>query len=144
MARIEDIERRLLNWARWRAGAGSGGMGYAGVNWGSDGGTRSAYREARIPTLDCDGEEMDRAVRSLSSELRRTVEVHYCESRSEVDAMARLACGRSTLHARLGRAHLLLQAWLANQQRLRDDERARVEAIEQAGRDRLLQMRQNR
>lgn len=134
MARLEDVERRLLNWARWRAGMGSGGMGYAGVHWGAEGGTRAAYREARIPTMDCEGEETDRAVRALPSDLRRTVEVHYVEVRSETDAMRRLACGRSTLHARIGRAHLLLQSWLANQRRLRDEERARVEAIEQAGR----------
>ena len=32
MARIEDIERRLLNWARWKAGGRSGGLGYSAIN----------------------------------------------------------------------------------------------------------------
>ena len=31
MARIEHIERRLLNWARWKHGANRCGLGYATV-----------------------------------------------------------------------------------------------------------------
>lgn len=78
MARDADTERRLQNWARWKLGAGARGLGYASVNLtmvlGDD---RSDYQEARIPTVDCEAEETDRAIMTLPSELRATLEVFY-------------------------------------------------------------------
>lgn len=143
MARIEDIERRLLNWARWKASESRGGsMGYARTNWGADVSTSSRYREARIPLSDCEAEEMDRAIAALSPfELRQTVSVYYLAA-SENDALARLQCARPTLHARIGRAHLALQHWLAQQQLARELERQRVEAVGEASKA-FLHLRQN-
>jgi hypothetical protein len=130
MARIEEIERRLLNWARWKAGESrTGRIGYARTNWGADVGTRGCYREARIPTSDCEAEETDRAIAALTPfELRETVSVYYLSS-GEKEALWRLQCARQTMHARIGRAHLALQHWLAEQYRTREQERARVEKV---------------
>lgn len=144
MARIEEIERRLLNWARWKAGESrTGRIGYARTSWGADVGTRGCYREARIPISDCEAEETDRAIAALTPfELRQTVSVYYLAS-SETEAMGRLQCARQTMHARIGRAHLAIQHWLAEQQRAREQERARVEKVE-ADSKAFLHLRQNR
>ena len=145
MARLVDIERRLQNWARWRLGAGTGGLGYAGVKWGAEAGTGGAYREATIPTVDCEAEETDQAVSALpDTSLHRTLVVYYLQTTSERDALLKLCCGRSTLHARLARADRCIERWLSARHIARQDERARVEAIGAAARARLLQMRQNR
>lgn len=131
MARIDDIERRLLNWARWKAGPSGGSMGYARTNWGADVGTSLRYRDAKIPTVDCEAEETDRAVTALPGELRATVvQVYLCPGPDEERA-ARLQCARVTMHARISRAHVVLQVWLSDLAGRRKAERERVEGIDQ-------------
>ena len=77
-ARIEDIERRLQNWARWKLGATHSGLGYASMRW--DGGIRTpGNRKSIVTTIDCEAEETDRAVMVLASNLRATVEVEYLQ-----------------------------------------------------------------
>lgn len=125
MGRIEDIERRLQNWARWKTSSGSGSLGYARVQLASDT-SREGYREARIPTLDCEAEETDRAVLALPSELRRTVELHYLGGGSLRRQAAVLCCSESTVHARIVRAHQVIQSWLRDLDRARRQESARI------------------
>ena len=132
MAKIEDIERRLLNWARWRDMAGSGALGYAAVKL-EGGGTRGGYREAKVPVVDCEAAEMDELIQRLPSELRFTIEVCYCESGGETTRMKRLMCARSTIHARIGQAHTMLARWLAEKHQVRTRERQRVEALQRMG-----------
>lgn len=131
MARIEDIERRLLNWARWKTGDRSGGMGFAKVNMGMSGGTRR--RESIIPTSDCEAEETDRAVMSLPSHLRATVEAVYL-SGSLWAVSARLCITPAAVDARIWRAHALIQTWVHNLEAARQAERQRVEAVLRAAR----------
>lgn len=131
MARIEDIERRLLNWARWRVTEGGGSIGYASVRLSSDvlaSGDR--YREAVIPTSDCEAAETDGLVMKLTSELRATVENYYTGRGGEAECLKRLCIGRSTLHARIDRAHRALASMLADLQAQRLGERKRVEALQ--------------
>lgn len=128
MARIEDIERRLLNWARWKIGGSAGGLGYASVNLAGDT-SRELYREARIPTNDCEAEETDRAVVSLDSDLRRTVEVVYLGSGGTRNKAAALCCTEATVYARVDRAHRLLAQWFTARQRDRAIERDRLDAL---------------
>ena len=61
MAKIEDIERRLMNWARWKMVAGSGGLGYARLQLEAEG-SRDGYREAKVPVVDCEASETDELV----------------------------------------------------------------------------------
>lgn len=131
MARIEEIERRLLNWARWKSGGRSSGMGYATVNLGaSPGGTRQ--RESVIPTIDCEAEETDRAVMSLPSELRATVEAVYVSANSARGVAARLCVTPAAVDARIWRAHSHIQAWLQTLESSRKAERERVEFLQRA------------
>jgi hypothetical protein len=136
MARIDWIERRLLNWARWTSSRGAGNLGYAAVRLGSGVGTREAYREARIPLSDCEAEETARAVLALPSELRATVEAYYTRPGTVEDQLEHLCIARPTLYARLERADTCLARWLDDRQRQRAEERARVEAVQHASRPR--------
>lgn len=136
MARIEDIERRLLNWARWRCGLMRGGLGYASVDLGAErvdgGGGYDA--PAVIPTSDVEASETDQAVMSLPGELRRTVEVCYLDGGGVQRHAAKLACSESTIKARIWRAHRLLSAWYAGRAAAAREQRARVEALQRAAR----------
>ena len=133
MARIEEIERRLLNWARWRAGAGSGGMGYASVNMASEG-ARDGYREATIPTIDCEAEETDRVVMSLASELRAAVEAVYLGQGTVAEKARRLCLSEAGMYRRIDQAHARMQSWLNDLDQARRRQRARVEALLKAAR----------
>jgi hypothetical protein len=137
MARIEDIERRLLNWARWKMGGRSGGLGYASLNMAAVtvGGGRDGYRESTIPTNDCEAAETDQAVMTLPSELRRTVEVVYVEGGGMASKARRLCVGERTVQMRIETAHRHISRWLAEQNRVRQEQRALIERITQAARD---------
>lgn len=126
MARIEDIERRLLNWARWKLGEGGGSLGYAGVCL-TDDTSRSLYREAIIPTVDCEADETDQAVQALEPIYRRTIEVVYVEEPSVKRAAQLLFIAESTMKGRISEAHRRLSNWFADKAQQRRAARERVE-----------------
>lgn len=127
--RDEEMERRCLNWARWKLGGSSGTMGYARVSPGMEpGGGR--YREARIPTIDCEAEETDRGIAALDPDLRRTVEQYYLQPEGNYIKAIRLGIAEATLYRRIERAHQELSAWLQDRRRAADVERLRVMALQ--------------
>ncbi|MBB2485418.1 hypothetical protein H5407_09280 [Mitsuaria sp. WAJ17] len=135
MAKIEEIERRLLNWGRWRHGAGAGGLGYARVVYTEVLATdRDNYQEAVIPTVDCEAEVTERAVQALASELRATVEVYYVLGGGLAAKARRLAVAEATVKSRIDRSHRIIQAWLAERERGQLEQRRRVELLTQAAR----------
>lgn len=136
MARIDWVEARLLNWARWRlTGRSSGRMGYAAVDLQAPAsGQVDPWCGPSIPVSDVDASEVDDAVMRLPSELRVTVIEQYLGRGGERDKLARLCCSKATLHARIERAHrLLAEHWTAQRER-REAERQRVMALQQAAR----------
>lgn len=135
MARIEDVERRLLNWARWCNTRGSAGaLGYAAVRLGGEGvGQREAYREARIPVSECDAVETDAAVKALPHDLQRTVVTVYTGAGTRTDHLNRLAISLSTLKARISEAHRLISRFFADRQAAAASERQRVERLQGGG-----------
>lgn len=122
-SKIEDIERRLLNWVRWKAGAGVGGLGYASVNMlaALGGSSRGAHDPIPIPTMAIEAEETDRAVMALPSELRRTVEVVYLGRGGAPEHARALAVSAVTVRARVCRAHKAISNWLADLAQSRED-----------------------
>ncbi len=129
MARIEDIERRLQNWARWKLGIGGGGLGYgSGSAWDVE--VRSGYREAVIPTVDCEAEETDQAVERLESRLRVTVHAVYVDPGSGARKAAALGIAESSLYARVEEAHRHLSACFSERQRNARQERTRIEHLQ--------------
>lgn len=129
-ARIEDMDRRLDNWARWLAGGRVGGLGFAAVNMlAAMGGDRGRYREASIPTSDCEGAETDAAIKTLPAELIQTIEVHYLSGLGVAAQAVRLGVTPATVRVRLCRSHGLLQTWFADQAQQRRAQRERVERV---------------
>lgn len=131
--RSEEVERRLLNWARWRAGGQRGGLGYASVSLGMQSGS-ARYRESVIPTSAGEAVETDEAVQHLEEPLRRVVTRHYADGLSVVAISLELRCAVSTVYTRLDRAHLLLDAAFHEVALARRAERERVEALAAAAR----------
>lgn len=132
MARIEDIERRLQNWARWKLGAVHSGLGYASMSWAATPAGRG-MRESIIPTIDCEAEQTDRAVLALESRLRATVEVEYLQGWSLRRKAQQLACSEPTVKTRIWQAHRQLAHWLADKAQLAQAERVRVQALQARG-----------
>lgn len=131
MARIEEIERRLLNWARWKHGAGSGGLGYGGSTWNMEP-SGSRYREAVIPTVDCEASVTDQAVGSLEQRLRETVQQVYLTGDSaDIDAR-KLSISPATVKARIWEAHRRMSEWFTSRDSVARAERQRIEALQRA------------
>jgi DNA-directed RNA polymerase specialized sigma24 family protein len=112
MARIEWVEQRLQNWARWRLTRGGGVLGYASVNLLAAAMPRDRDVDAPVPTSDVDAREIDDAVGRLPSELRATVTEAYLGEGGLRHKLQRLCVSESTLHARIGRAHRMLAGHL--------------------------------
>lgn len=132
MARIDWIEERLQNWARWRlARGGSGVMGYAAVNLVDSDAGRSGYITAAVPISDAEAAATDEAVQRLSPRgLVLTVFEVYCGRDGLEDKARRLSCSVATVHRRVEQAHeQLREHFLAREDKARN-ERARVESVQ--------------
>lgn len=136
MARIEWVEHRLQNWARWQLCRGGGVLGYAqvqlasGVNAGRDG-----YVTAAIPISDVEASETDTAIGRLNPPgLALTVREVYAGAGGLRDKAQRLCCSEATVHARVDQAHKQLAAFFLDAEQRRKVERARVEQLQEGKR----------
>lgn len=135
MARIPDIERGLLNWARWRAQMQDGGGNFARVDFTAervDGGGWDT--PTPIPTNDAEAELYDKAVKALASELRQTVEMVYIKGGGMRDKARRLAVSEATVYMRIDKAHIAISSWLRDHKQAQDDQRKRMEALQRSAR----------
>lgn len=137
MARIEDIERRLLNWARWKLGDSTGGLSYASVDLTLSNAGRDGYIEATVPTLDVEAEVTQQAVMSLDSHLRVTVEAVYVGRGTMIEKARELCCGEATIYARIDLAHYRISAWLSARAATAREQRRIVEALQEGARPKL-------
>lgn len=131
MARDPDIERKLLNWARAKAGGQSGGLGYATVNLQIEGDARR-YREATIPIDACEADITDQAVKALAPVPRETVQQLYLRNLSMREVAAKARIGEQAARARIWKAHAELRTWFAERERKAASERARVQQLQRA------------
>lgn len=140
MARDEYVERRMLNWVRWRCGAGDVGLGYGSASlWDRIKVDVSPNRESVIPTNAIEGSETEEAVRALPGYLRATVEVVYLTD-DPVDAKAkRLACGVSTVHSRTREAHRLISIWFSDKAVRLQAAREQAEKVQAMARQRVTE-----
>ena len=132
MARIPDIERRLLNWARVRLARDSGGIGWATTTWRERVDGEGWDAQARIPTIDHDAEVTEQAIQSLQADLRETVHTVYLRGDGIRAAGRRLSVAPSTVSARIDMAHIRLASWFSERDRAARAERERVEALQRA------------
>lgn len=129
MARLEWIERRFPNWRRWKLARGSGALGYAAVNLENADMPRDPYADAPIPTSDIEASETDVAIELLPAELKETVYVWYLGTRGLAEKLRQLGCAEPTLHARIGKAHMLMAGHFTEKDEKRRLERQRVERL---------------
>lgn len=131
MARIEWVEQRLQNWARWKIVRGGGMLGYAGVNLAAAGGAREPWAAAAIPISDVEASETDEAVQRLSpGGLALTVIEHYAGQGGIKDKLQRLCCAEPTYHKRIDEAHRQIAGHILERQAQRRAERERVESLQ--------------
>ena len=108
MALNDEMERRMLNWARWKLTGGAGVLGFSAVQFAAADMPREPYADAPIPTSNIEASEMDDAVKALPPELRATVEIHYLDNESQSHKLGRLGITKAALYLRIGRAHRVL------------------------------------
>ena len=138
MARNEEMERRLLNWARWKLTNGAGLLGFASVDLEEAGMPREPYADAPIPSSNIEASETDEAVKRLPSDLRATVETHYLANVPMRVKVQRLCITERALYLRIERAHgLLCNHFMARLDRQRA-ERERLERVADGIRARLI------
>lgn len=140
MARIDWVEQRLQNWARYvLTSGGSGNMGYAGVDWSgmaNSNAGRDGYITTTIPIAECEAGETAASVMTLPSELRATVEAFYLGNGGVRQKCERLCISEDTLYRRIDRAHrALAQLWDAKRQ-AQQAERERLEQLLESARPR--------
>lgn len=131
MARIEWVENRLRDWARWRLTRGTGKLGYASMRYGPE--LLSAlepYADAPVPTNAIEAAETDGLVALLPGDLRRTVEVWYVAGGGLQAKLRYLCCAERTLHDRIERAQRLLAEHLHAKRERQGTERRRVEQLQ--------------
>jgi len=134
MARIEWVEQRLQNWARWKAiRGGSGSMGYAAVSLADADAGRDGYITASVPMIDVEASETDDAVQRLwPGGLHLAVLEVYLGRGGMRDKALRMCCTEQALHARITRAHFMLAEHFNAKAQRAKAERQRVEALQRS------------
>lgn len=131
MPRIDWIERRLLNWARWKLNRGSGVLGYAAVNLAEAGTDRDTSDVSPIPISDVEASDTDAAIKLLNPPgLALTIAEFYIGRGTIKDKCRRLCCGESTVYARIDQAHRKLADHINGEEARRKAERTRVEQLQ--------------
>lgn len=115
MARIEDMKRRLENWARWHEQGASGGLGYprqsAFVRMAPVDGTAA---DAVIPCDEIEAAKTEEAIKGLQftkPHLHRTATLIYLKGLSIKYAAVELGRAQSTVKANLEQLDHVLQQW---------------------------------
>ncbi len=127
----DDMDRRLQNWARWRHMCRGGGHFSApSIEARVDGLGHDA--PTVIPTSDAEAEDTEAGVMALDSVLRAAVESWYLGSGGVAARCKRLCCSETTLRTRIGLAHAKLSEWLCARHARRQDQRARVDALQRS------------
>jgi hypothetical protein len=135
MARIEDIERRLLNWARWHASMSSGSGQFARCDMTQERVDGGGYdTPTPIPLNDAEATETERAVCSLDADLQGALRAVYLDGGPMRRKVQRLGVSEATVYARVELAHRRISAWLTDQTQISRQHRARAEALQAAAR----------
>jgi DNA-directed RNA polymerase specialized sigma24 family protein len=121
LARVDEVERRLVEWADWK---------------------RRQARDGRqpglpgTPEIELSGSVllMDRIVASMPSPLRATLVEVYGESGTMAVHAEKLGCPETTIARRLGRAHLFIADHLAGAVEREREERHRTDVTEDLSR----------
>ena len=125
----EEMDRRLQNWARWRAFREDGGR-VATCSFGErvDGDGWDAQQV--IPTSDAEAEETQHGVARMDTNVRRAVEAWYLGGGGVAQRCRRADCSETTLRERVAHGQRQLGQWLADKREAARRERQRVELLQ--------------
>lgn len=134
MRMLDDMNRRLLNWARyvWMMQSGGRVAGGGGVEERVDGEGWDA--PTVVPTDDNEAEETHAGVMALPGELRAAVECWYLGAGGVKQKAHRLCVSETTLKERIGLAHRHLGQWLSDKALAARRQRERTEALQASAR----------
>lgn len=129
MRMLDDMDRRLRNWARyiWMMHSGGRMAGGGAIEERVDGEGWDA--PTVVPTDDAEAEETQTGVMALPSELRAAAECWYLGTGGVRQKAQRLCVSETTLRERIGMAHRHLGQWLADKAQLARQQRERIEAL---------------
>lgn len=119
MAIDVETQRRMENWARWRADKGSS-AGFIGMTNAYELEGRGRRAEMSIPLLNGEAMAVDQAVARLPHELKPVVEWYWLEKGTSRQKAAKCRCSPATFYSRLRQAHLRIAAHLSEQRRLQN------------------------
>lgn len=140
MARIDWVQTRLLNWARWYTTMTAGGLGYS---------TQAAFlseavdcdgrNDAHIPIDEVEAGVTNEAVEALKlghGHLHQTLRLYYLKGIGIKGTAAAMRRAESTIKAQLAQADGLLATWFAARKRRMESEaqqlRQKIEAARPA------------
>ncbi len=114
MSKIDWVETRLLNWARWKAAEASGGLGYASASMLTERVDQSRYRESVIPVDSVEADVTEQAVKALPPDLGRTVYLLYVQDSGVKQGAKLLGIGERAVAQRVDTAHAALARWFSD------------------------------
>ena len=128
MARDPYIEQRLINWGRWKAGSGSGGLGYASTPWGAfDSGDRYGGTAPVIP--DDEQAITDQAVTALPADQVEALEHQFVHGGSIEQKATRVGCHPETFRRRVDNGMRGVSRWLTERARADEARREQIEVL---------------
>lgn len=131
MPRIDWVEERLQNWARWKIARGGGELGYGGIDLGTANGGRSGYVTASIPILETEASATDDAVnRLVPAGTVLTVHEYYVGPGGHQEKALRLGISVAAMYARIEKAHQQLAELFIAQREQRERQRLERERVE--------------
>ena len=124
-----EMDRRLINWARWRVARHEGGhIGTASLEMRVDCSGWDA--PTVIPLLSAEAEETQALVMRLDDVNRKAVEVWYVHPGSVATRCAVVGASETVVRGRVGLAQRQIAQWLQDRRDASERERERVERMQ--------------
>jgi len=143
MARIDWVQRRLENWARWYDRMHSGGLGFASqAAFLTEAVDCDRSNEAHIPVDEVEASVTNDAVEALKlgyGHLHQTLRLYYIKGQGIKQTARTMRRAESTIKAQLAQADGLLAVWFTERKRQQEARSAEFRARQDAARPAKLQ-----
>lgn len=114
----DDIEQRMVRWAEWLMRSNGSGLGFPRECPYTRMQARSSVGFSS-PEIDMESGETEKAVQSLSDDLKRAVQVYYLFGGTREQQAKLLVCHVRTMERRVENGRLMIQKWLDETRRVK-------------------------